>query len=67
MRNTAKLATKILVQLGFSTDVSMEPGADFRRDKIVELIEKHEYETSQYEAHSCDIPGCAVCDPCHGL
>ena len=18
-------------------------------------------------AHSCDIPGCAVCDPCHGL
>lgn len=19
------------------------------------------------EAHSCDIPGCAVCDPCSGL
>lgn len=19
------------------------------------------------QAHSCNIPGCAVCDPCHGL
>ena len=25
------------------------------------------YMRPQGPAHSCDIPGCAVCDPCHGL
>ena len=26
-----------------------------------------EYMRPPGQAHSCDIPGCAVCDPCHGL
>jgi len=37
---TAELATRILSQLGFSTAVTMEPSADYRRDKIVEMIEE---------------------------
>jgi len=38
---TAELATRILSQLGFSTAVTMEPSADYRRDKIVEMIDEH--------------------------
>ena len=38
---TAELATRILSQLGFSTAVTMEPSADYRRDKIVKLIDEH--------------------------
>ena len=37
---TAELATRILSQLGFSTAVTMEPSADYRRDKIVEMIDE---------------------------
>jgi len=37
---TAELATRILSQLGFSTAVTMEPSADYRRDKIVKLIDE---------------------------
>lgn len=25
------------------------------------------YRAPEGPAHSCDIPGCAVCDPCYGL
>ena len=26
-----------------------------------------EFKRVSSPAHSCDIPGCAMCDPCHGL
>ena len=46
-------------------------------EEVIALVEadmQHCHETdAQMNArdralgHSCDIPGCAVCDPCHGL
>jgi len=41
---SAELATRILVELGYSTAVSMEPGSDFRRDKITAMIDAHDKE-----------------------
>lgn len=32
-----------------------------------EICDLHNEATRPRQAHSCDTPGCAVCDPCHGL
>lgn len=34
-------AREILTYLGYSQDVSMEPTADYRRDRVAEIIIKH--------------------------
>ena len=37
--------------------------------KVAELVEMEmrQNDRDSYQAHSCDIEGCAVCDPCYGL
>ncbi|QVQ29324.1 hypothetical protein [Achromobacter deleyi] len=37
--NAAQAAAQILTHLGYAQAVSMEPGADSRRDRILSIIE----------------------------
>ena len=33
----------------------------------LKLLAAEKKNKESYQAHSCDIEGCAVCDPCYGL
>ena len=36
-------------------------------DTALKLLAAEKKNKESYQAHSCDIEGCAVCDPCYGL
>ena len=50
-------------------DLSKTPHADIELGEAYQI--GYEAGLVKYrpppKAHSCDIPGCAVCDPCYGL
>jgi hypothetical protein len=55
--SSVETATKILVNLGFKTDPSLEPGADRRRDRIARFIEDAHPPSADAEGQSPPEPG----------